>query len=339
MSSAMTWMVLGAAAFVFTAAGTLLYRAFALRSGILANPNFRTLHDRPKPRGGGIVFSCVFLALVAILGWAGSLDAATTRAIGLGGAVATVFGFVDDAVHINAFAKLATQGALAAWALVCFGAKPLFDLPWIPAPVELGVSWFALVWLMNAYNFMDGVDGMAASGAVFICAAAMAALLLARGDAVLTLALGLLALCCLGFLVFNWPPASIFMGDSGSLFLGYCFGALMVRTISGEEVTLWTWLVILGYFGGDTTTTTLTRICVTRKWYGAHRSHAYQNLARIWSDHRKVTVGVILYHALWLMPLTVLSVLVPAVGPLAAALALGPVVLWTLRYGPRLSSA
>jgi Fuc2NAc and GlcNAc transferase len=339
MSNGLTWTALGATAFALTVAGTVGYRALAVRWGILANPNFRTLHERPTPRGGGIAFSAVFLALATFLWWTGTLDTATMQAVGLGGAVATIFGFVDDALHVRALAKLAMQGVLAAWALLCFGAKPLFDAPVLPAAAELGLSWIALVWLMNAYNFMDGVDGMAASGGGFICVAAMTALALAQGDAGLTLALGLLALCCLGFLFFNWPPASIFMGDSGSLFLGYCFGALMVRTIAADEIGLWTWLVILGYFAGDTTTTTVTRICITRNWYGAHRSHAYQNLARIWGDHRRVTVGVTLYHVLWLLPLTVVSVLVPATGPLAAALALAPVILWTLRYGPRLSSA
>ena len=102
------------------------------------------------------------------------------QAIGLGGALATLFGFVDDVVHINAVTKLLTQGALGGLGPALFWRRPLFDLPWMPAPVELGISWFALVWLMNAYNFMDGVDGMAASGAVFICAATIIVLLLAR---------------------------------------------------------------------------------------------------------------------------------------------------------------
>jgi Fuc2NAc and GlcNAc transferase len=291
------------------------------------------------PRGGGVVFSLAFLAAVAVLWAAGSIDAKTMQAIGLGGVVATLFGFLDDVVHVNAATKLLVQVCLAAWALFCFGGQPLFDLPWIPTAVALVISWFVLVWLMNAYNFMDGVDGMAASGAVFICAATIIVLLLADGDRTLVLLFALLGLCCLGFLLFNWPPASIFMGDSGSLFLGYCFGALIAKTITGDEVSIWTWLVVFGYFGGDTTTTTVTRVFLTRNWYGAHRSHAYQNLARIWDNHRKVTVGVLLYHLFWLLPLAVLSVLAPATGPLVAALALGPVVVWTLRYGPRLSSA
>jgi Fuc2NAc and GlcNAc transferase len=143
----------------------------------------------------------------------------------------------------------------------------------------------------------------------------------------------------LGFLLFNWPPASVFMGDSGSLFLGYCCGVLIAKTVSDGQISLWTWLIIFGYFGGDTTTTTLLRISFIRRWYGAHRSHAYQNLARIWKSHLKVVWGVTLYHLLWLLPLAVWSCVMPSTAPLATSLAFAPVVFWTIRYGPRLSSS
>jgi len=340
LAADLTWgIALGVTAFVCTTLGTAGFRALALRKGILANPNYRSLHQRPMPQGGGIVFSAAFLAAVAVLWWAGFIDGKSMQAIGVGGVIATLFGFADDVVHVKPVTKLLVQSGLAGWALYSFDGNPLFDLPWTPTIVELAASWFLLIWLMNVYNFMDGVDGMAASGAVFFCTACIIVLLLAQGDRELLLVFGLLALCCSGFLLFNWPPASIFMGDSGSLFLGYCFGALITGTITGGQVSPWTWLVILGYFAGDTTTTTVTRIFLTRNWYGAHRSHAYQNLARISGDHRRITVGVFCYHLLWLLPLAVLSVRAPAAGPLAAALALGPVVLWTLRYGPRLSSA
>jgi len=179
---------------------------------------------------------------------------------------------------------------------------------------------------------------MAASGAVLISVTSILALLLAHADATLMLVFGLLAMCNLAFLLFNRPPASIFMGDSGSLFLGYCFGVLISQTVSLGQVSLWTWLVVFGYFAGDTTTTTLLRIWSVKRWYSAHRSHAYQNLARIWESHAKVVSGVTLYHLLWLLPLAIWSTLEPSTSPLAAALAFAPVIVWTLRYGPRLSS-
>ena len=91
------------------------------------------------------------------------------------------------------------------------------------------------------------------------------------------------------------------MGDSGSVFLGYIFGALIVYSTSTGQISIWTWLVVFGYFLGDTTTTSLIRMFMVKKWYGAHRSHAYQNLARIYGSHIKVTSGVLLYHLVYLM--------------------------------------
>jgi glycosyltransferase WbpL len=328
-----------AVAFLSTLFGTQAFHSFAIRNGIVANPNFRSLHERPMPRGGGIVFALVFLCAFVGLWFADAIDKDLVEAIGLGGLVATGSGFVDDCAKIRAATKFAIQALLAAWVMFCFGGKPLVDLASIPTVVELALSWLALVWLMNLYNFMDGIDGMAACGAVFICAASIVALLLASRDVSLMLVFGLLGVCCFGFLLFNWPPASIFMGDSGSLFLGYCFGALIVKTITAGQIGLWTWLIIFGYFAGDTTTTTLVRIFVTRSWYREHRSHAYQNLARIWGSHRNITLGVTFYHLLWILPLAAWSTIDQRNAPFAAALALTPVILWTLRFGPRLSSS
>jgi len=332
-------MAVLAAACLTTVAGTRAYRAFAIRRGIVAPLNFRSLHRRPLPRGGGIVFSLVCIAAVVALSFTGVVSPELLRALVVGGAVAAVFGFIDDVRHMSAAAKLIVQIALAAWVLVCFDGTPLVDVPFTPRWLDLGLSWLGLVWLMNLYNFIDGIDGLAAMGAVTMSAISIVGLILAGADRGIVLVLAALALCSFGFLVFNWPPASVFMGDSGSQFLGFFFGTLIASTLAHGELSLWSWLIIFGYFAGDTTTTTLVRIFVADRWYGEHRSHAYQNLARIWGSHLKVLRGVSLYYLVWLLPLAIWSVLAPSAAPFAAALALAPVVAWTLRYGPLLSSS
>jgi Fuc2NAc and GlcNAc transferase len=328
-----------AAACLTTVAGTRAYRSFATRRGIVAPVNFRSLHQRPVARGGGIVFATVCIGAVIALSLTGVVDPRLLRALVVGGVVAAVFGFVDDTRSVHAAVKLCVQMALAAWILVCFGGAPLVDLPLTPRWLDVGASWMGLVWLMNLYNFIDGIDGLAAMGAVSISAISTIALLLAGGDAGVVPILAALALCSAGFLVYNWPPASIFMGDAGSMFLGFSFGAIIAATLLGGDLRVSTWLVIFAYFAGDTTTTTTLRMFVTDKWYGEHRSHAYQNLARIWGSHLRVVRGVALYHLLWILPLAVWSVLAPSAAPFAALLALAPVVAWTLRYGPLLSSS
>jgi Fuc2NAc and GlcNAc transferase len=330
--------VLGlAAAFVLSLLGTRAYKSFATRKGILANPNFRTLHERPVPKGGGFVFSLIFVLGVLILWLLKIADSGVILALGLGGGMATLFGFLDDIMEFNVPPKLLIQIFLAAWTVFCFDGGPLTHIGWIPGWFAWMLTCFLLVWMINLYNFMDGIDGMAGSGAVFIAGVA-AIVVFINGHSNMALVLVLLSVSCLGFLLFNWPPASIFMGDSGSIFLGYCFGALIVKTVMDGEISFWTWLVILGYFLGDTTTTLLLRIIIVKK-YKPHRSHAYQNLARIWGSHLKVTSLVVAYHCVWLLPLAIWSALQQETAPLAAILALVPVVLWTLRYGPILSSS
>ena len=192
---------------------------------------------------------------------------------------------------------------------------------------------------MNLYNFIDGVDGMASSGAIYICIVITFILYITDGPFFLIVVFSLLAACCLGFLFYNWPPASVFMGDSGSVFLGYCFGALIVYTTMSNDISFWTWLIVLGYFVSDTTTTTILRLLTVKRWYGEHRSHAYQNLARIWDSHLKVTGGILSYNLLWLSPLAVWSSLNAEQAPIAVLIAVIPSVLWTLRFGPLLSSS
>jgi Fuc2NAc and GlcNAc transferase len=325
--------------FLLTIAVLRIYHSFALKRLILANPNFRNLHQNPTPRGGGVVFSTVFLVALFILWCSSFVGSDLMWALFLGGFIAIYFGFIDDVIEVRAKTKLMVQCALSAWVLICFGGAPLLDLPWTPYFIDLAISWFAMVWLMNAYNFMDGSDGIAASGAIFFCFTAIVSLFLVSGDETLITIFSLLAVSCIGFLLSNWPPARIFMGDSGSLFLGYFFCALIAKTVSSGQITLWTWLIMLAYFLGDTTTTSTLRIFIVKPWYGVHRSHAYQNLVRINQNHLKVLSGILFFHFLWLFPLVIWSVLTPKYAPLALLFAYTPVVLWTIRYGPRFSSS
>jgi Fuc2NAc and GlcNAc transferase len=338
MSSESGFALLGAA-FAVTMVGTWGYRSVALHRGIVAEPNFRSLHHGKVPRGGGLVFAVVCLIALGWLTHATPVAPALAWALVGGGPVATVFGFVDDAVQVRAAAKFLVQGILAAWILYCVGGRPLWDLPFAPSALDVATSWVSLVWLMNVHNFVDGIDGLAASGALVISLTAVVLLALVPSSTEVSWLFGILAACSAGFLVFNWPPASLFMGDAGSLFLGFCFSALMAGTVTSGDLGLWTWLVMFGFVLGDTTTTTLVRLFVADKWYGEHRSHAYQNLARLWGSHVKVVRGVWIYHLVWLLPLAVWAARSPETGPLAAALALLPVVVWTLRHGPLRSSS
>lgn len=323
-------------------AGSWLYRRLALQRGIVAKLNSRTLHETVVPRGGGIAFTAVF-AVAVIIGWLmGDVSTDGMLCFGLGGAAAGMAGFIDDVYDVPAAKKLIIQVCLSAWIFAT-----LIGALYAPLARELDAVWavvlaalflFVPVWLINLYNFIDGIDGLAVSGALFICIAAIIVLGLTGGDRAFILIFALIAVACLGFLPMNMPPASMFMGDAGSIFLGYCSSALVLATVLTGQMSVWTWLCILGYFVADTTTTTALRFFMVKRWYGVHRSHAYQNLARIYKSHAKVTYGVMLYDVVWALPLAVWSARHPRSAYVDAILVLVPAVLWTLRFGPRLSS-
>ena len=320
-----------AAACLTTVGGTRVYRSFAIRRGIVAPPNFRSLHERPLPRGGGIVFSMVCLGAVIGLSFTGSVDPRLLRALVVGGVVATVFGFVDDARQVGPALKLFAQMALAGWILVCFDGASVIDVMLTPHWLDVAVSWLA-VWLMNLYNFIDGIDGLAALGAVSMSSIAIV-ILLERSRAECGPPLAAPRSAIPGF-VFNWPPASIFM-RLGSLFLGFCFGTLIAATMiratsaSGRGSSF---RLFRGRYDDDDAGADVRGRQVVRR--------APKSLTRIWRGCGKPLESG--QRRVYLPPAVAPSArrlvgLAPSVGPVAAALALAPVVCWTLRYGPLLS--
>jgi Fuc2NAc and GlcNAc transferase len=142
-----------------------------------------------------------------------------------------------------------------------------------------------------------------------------------------------LASCVAGFLIWNWPPARIFMGDACSGFLGFVLGALAVGTSVNGPMTLWGWGILGGVFFVDATTTLLVRMFRREKWYEPHRSHVYQILSRRFNSHSKITLGVFLVNIFWLFPLALWATNKPSVGLLLLVLAWAPIFVIAYRVG------
>ncbi len=315
-----------------------MYQKIAIKKGILANPNFRTLHETPVPKGGGIVFASITILGIFLLWRSGQMPNNLFMTLGVGGCIATFLGFFDDINNIGAKKKLAVQIFLSGFALFHLDGGVLSSIDLIPDWIAIPLSLLFLVWVINAYNFMDGIDGMAASGAIFSSGVVIVTIVLTNEFSEVTIFLLLLMASVLAIIVFNWPPATIFMGDAGSVFLGYIFGVLILYTTMNNEVSIWTWIIVFGYFIADTTVTQIARLILVKKWYIAHRSHAYQNLARISNSHLKVTMGVIVYYLMWLLPLAIWSVIEPDMAVFATIMALTPASIFSYKYGPVLSS-
>ena len=319
------------AMFAAATAGVAAYRPIAQRLRIVAVPNERTLHARPTPRGGGVVIALVFLIGLGVQYARGEVPDRWFAALFGGGVLVGGLGFVDDVVSLSTPTRLVFHLVAAIWAAIWVG-RDLWGDHAVVAVIGWAVVVVGMIWMINLYNFMDGIDGMAASGGVFFTAV-LAAVVERAGDGPTAVVFALLGAGCAGFLVFNWPPAKLFMGDVGSGFLGYVFGVLALITIGAGTISVWTWLIVLGYFVADTTTTLVIRIKRVPRFWGTHRSHAYQNLARIWDNHRRMTGLVLAIDVVWLLPLALASVRWPAVGPALAVIALAPLVAYAAWFG------
>jgi Fuc2NAc and GlcNAc transferase len=143
----------------------------------------------------------------------------------------------------------------------------------------------------------------------------------------------ILAAATLGFLVWNWPPAKIFMGDAGSGYTGYAVAVLAVAAARESPVALLTWVMLAGVFVVDATVTLVRRVARRERASQAHRSHAYQWLARKWSSHRRVTLGVVLVNVVWLFPCALCATLFPAFAGWILCVALAPLIVAALAAG------
>jgi Fuc2NAc and GlcNAc transferase len=279
-------------------------RGYAARR-LLDVPNARSSHSNPTPRGGGLAVVAAFSLALVYLYWQQRLPFALLMALA-GALPVAAIGFWDDHGHVPARWRLLIQAAAAGWSLYWLGGFE--SLEFCGETYELGwlgnvLGGFFIVWLLNLFNFMDGIDGIAGVEVVTATLSAGLLLWLAPGSAGTGDALLALAAATAGFLLWNWPPAKIFMGDVGSGFVGFLLGVLALRTAADGSLGLAAWLILVGVFFADATMTLLRRMANGQRWYEAHRSHAYQHAARRWASHKRVTLAVLAINLVWLFPL------------------------------------
>jgi Fuc2NAc and GlcNAc transferase len=328
-------------AFLLALALTKALERYALARGIIDVPNARSSHAVPTPRGGGLAIVAVFLTGVVLLSFLQSVPLPLAIALVSAGTVCAVVGFWDDQARLSASTRLAAHFIAAAIALAALGGVPAVQVAGVTVlggwPAQI-VAALAIVWLLNLYNFMDGIDGLAGAEAVTVCIGGAAISHWAGHPAAVIVCL-LLAAASAGFLVWNYPPARIFMGDAGSGFLGAVFGVLAVDALHHSTVLFWAWLILLGAFIVDATVTLFRRLARRERVYEAHRSHAYQHAARAFGAHRPVTLGFAAINLVWLLPLALGVAAGYLRGELALVVAWLPLVLAALRLRAGLPDA
>jgi len=268
---------------------------FLRARAVLDIPNERSSHSRPTPRGGGLAFGAVILGGILVAAAAGWVRSAVALAlVPSGGAIALV-GWIDDRRGLPARFRLLVHVAAAVWVVYCFGPADRLELGRLSLPLGPAaaiVSVLGLVWLSNLFNFMDGIDGIAASEAASVAIIA-ASLCLRAGDTEPAWLFLLVAAAVLGFLPWNWAPARVFMGDSGSVVLGFLLGALALLENQRTVIPALGSALLLGVFLVDATLTLIRRAARGERLSVAHRSHAYQRAVQAGASHARVSRAVV----------------------------------------------
>lgn len=287
-------------ALVVSACATSAALVYARRRGLVDQPGRRRSHTIPTPRGGGVgIVAGVLLAGVPAW-WLLDTDGWPARAAFVVAiAAVALVGWRDDhaplpvspriAVHTGA-ALLIGAGALATWA----ESSP--QKWWALVPLAV-----VLVGFINAHNFMDGIDGILGQQGLFVMLGygILSASIGGIGIAALAFAA---ATACLGFLVFNLPPARIFMGDAGSGSLGLAIGAVGALLVASRPAVLWPCLILPSAFLVDSGLTLARRVLAGQRWYAPHRQHLYQWLVRVHWSHARTDLAYMIWNLLVVAP-------------------------------------
>lgn len=305
---------------------------------VVDRPGKRSSHDGNVPIGGGIAVIGVVLpgwmCLALIAGTLGEIRIIVTAAAVLAG-----ISFIDDIRYVPPWARLVAHVIAVALGLTLLPDNALlFDglLPFWADRLATGVAW---VWFINLFNFMDGIDGITGVETIAVAGGLAAALLLAApgesGEWSRASLAAVLAGAAAGFLVLNWHPARLFLGDAGSVPLGYLLGWLLVWSACVAGLW-WLALVLPLYYWADATLTLLVRGTRGEKVWRAHRQHAYQAAVRAGASHADVAGFIALINlALVLLALTATVRLMPVWSTLTLAAVLTAMALWRLHHWPK----
>jgi Fuc2NAc and GlcNAc transferase len=316
--------------------GGFFYPKLAIRCSAIAVPNTRSLHVKITPRGGGIIIAISTLLGLLVLSIFQIINFYQYLPILIGGVIVSVIGFADDCFELSAKLRLLMQFGIATGLCILFAGKDTLNVGFVIVTIgwfKFPLTIFLLCWFYNLFNFIDGSDGMASSAVVYITIL-FSIMAFIEHQPTSLLIMMLLGSATISFLIFNWPPAKIFLGDAGTNFCAYMISIVAMLNIWQDGFNVWVWVNALGFYISDTTFTTLIRIVkFPRTWYQPHRSHAYQNLVYSFG-HLKVLLLVWIFNLLWFLPFALLAYFFPRYSLLFFVISYGVISPFILKYGP-----
>jgi Fuc2NAc and GlcNAc transferase len=301
----MTWLFEFPTVAVVSFLLTWAVRRYALNRGLVDVPNERSSHSIPTPRGAGVAIVISFTGCMPLLWMQGALSIDALFALSGAGLGIAFVGFWDDHRSLPPHWKLVAHFIAAVWVLTWLDGMPPVSLGGLTVPADWlrnALAVLYVVWLLNLYNFMDGIDGIASIEAMTVALGGALLYAIAAPDTMYWTLPALLLASVAGFLSWNFPQASVFMGDAGSGFLGITLAALSIQAAWISEELFWAWVILLGVFVVDATMTLSRRVLRGERYSLAHRSHAYQRAARRLGAHKPVSLTVGAINLIWLLP-------------------------------------
>lgn len=325
--------VIGSCAFILTLLLTRTLIIYARQLGMIDEPNQRSSHITPTPKGGGLAFFVVFSCLAL---WYYLYHPSYRAVVGpllFGGPIVVLLGWLDDRFSLPATLRLLVHFFVAflIYGLVTQWFKIRLDISFLP-----NLHWVSgvfcvlfIAWFINLYNFMDGADGLASSTAVAgsILSAVVAVI---HGSPEIAMIYCLIAYTVSGFLFYNWSPARIFMGDTGSYFLGFLFASLALISKAYADVSFYSHIIIFGFFIFDTTYILFRRAFRKEPLFRAHQMFNFHKLIQKGWSHRKVSSLYTMVLILWLFPLSNLASIYDEYGMVIVVIAYLPLLVFAI---------
>ena len=321
--------------FILSVIFTYIYLRIATKLNLSSTPHKGGVRQDITPTSGGLAFALLYFIIFLLYDIYYAIPYSYKYSILFGSGLITLIGFLDDLYGLSSLFRLIIQFILL------FTIGYFFDIHiWIlndDGYSNLLISFlflFGSIWLINTFNFIDGADGLVATNsAIFSLVSGLFFFLI--NENILSTCLWFLCAINLGFLVFNWSPAKIFMGDSGSLFLGSIFVVFIIGSSFSAQIPIWTWLTLLSIFYMETTITLFVRLWRRENAFKeTHSLHAYQRLIINTGKHYKPAFYSIWINALWTVPLSFLCFSRPQYGMMITLLSWLPLAIIFYVFGP-----
>ena len=317
-------------------ATNILERIFIRYSLFIDKPNYRSTHLNPVPTAGGISMLVTYLLYVITLHNVLDINNTTLIFLFISLLPIVIVCIIDDLKEINIFVRLLAQFFSAI--LIIYYFQISVDGNFInylnqESFLIIIISIILSMWLMNLYNFMDGIDGYAISECIFVSFSSALIIYLNSEDNILYLYLVGFGLSSIGILIRNWYPAKIFMGDTGSVSIGFFFAFFIFYSASESMISIYTWLILLSIFISDSTYTLFVRIVTKKNITEPHLTHAFHILAANKNSQLFVTKKMIILNISWVLPMAVLSNYYMSHNVLITILAYLPMVIYLIKIG------